>query len=135
MIRPGRFGGPVGRNAMEDCACRGKNLDKMLQPAILACVYGESRCGQEILDELAENPIFQGEAPDKAGVYRYLKKLIAAGYLIESEETERTEGRPRRRYSITDTGRNCLGYWMQTLRYYERSIHYLSDKIEKLFCP
>ena len=116
-------------------ACMGENLDKMLQPAILACVFKGDTYGPEILEELSENPIFRGERPDKAGVYRYLKKMVEAGQLSAVWETDETDSKPRRRYSITDTGRNCLAYWMQTLKYYERSVHFLAEKIEKLFCP
>ena len=135
MIRPGRFGGPVGRNAMEDCACRGKNLDKMLQPAILSCVFTKDSYGPVILEELAESPLFRGEAPDKAGVYRTLKRMVEEGHLTAEWEANDVDAKPRRRYAITDSGKNCLAYWMQTLKYYEQSVHFLAKKIEKLFCP
>ncbi len=57
-----------------DCPCKGKYLDKMLQPGILSALKDEKMHGFSLIQKLADNPMFGGTQPDKAGVYRYLKK-------------------------------------------------------------
>ena len=114
---------------MEGCACTGKNLDKMLQPAILSCVFEKDSYGPVILDELAASPLFGGEMPDKAGVYRTLKRLVEEGRLSAVWESDDIDSKPRRRYSITEIGRECLGNWLATLREYEDAVHTLSEQI------
>ena len=57
------------------CACRGNNLDKMLQPTVLAILFKRKMYGSYIIEELAKSPMFGDERPDKAGVYRYLKRM------------------------------------------------------------
>ncbi len=67
-----------------DCPCKGKYLDKMLQPAILTLLYHESLHGFVLIQKLGENPMFGGSMPDKTGVYRYLKKMEES-QLLESD--------------------------------------------------
>ena len=49
-----------------DCACKGKNLDKLLQPAILSILYKENLHGFMLIQKLGEGPMFGGTEPDRA---------------------------------------------------------------------
>ena len=110
-----------------DCACRGKNLDKMLQPSILMVLYRERLHGFALIQKLGESPMLRGCEPDKAGVYRYLKKMESAGLLVSDSEN----GKPRRVFEITDGGRSCLISWMAMLKQYASAVSDLADDIEK----
>ena len=114
-----------------DCPCKGKNLDKMLQPAILLELYDEKLHGFMLIQKLSRNPMFDGNMPDKAGVYRYLKKMEASGLLQSDWELDEEGGKPRRIYSITDHGKQCLVNWTMALKQYTRSVDKLVDKIDK----
>lgn len=46
-----------------DCACRGKNLDKMLQPSILMVLYRERLHGFALIQKLGESPMLRGCEP------------------------------------------------------------------------
>lgn len=113
-----------------DCACRGKNLDKMLQPSILMILYKERLHGFALIQKLSESPMLRGTEPDRAGVYRYLKRLENAGLLESDWETDSESGKPRRVFAITDSGRSCLVSWMAMLKQYASSVRELADDIE-----
>lgn len=111
------------------CPCMGSNLDKMLQPAILSCLYQKDLHGFMLIRELADNPMFDGMEPDKAGVYRYLKKMEESGTLTSRWEMTGDGGKPRRIFSITDRGRECLVSWFVALKQYSGNLNQLIDGI------
>ncbi len=114
-----------------DCPCKGKNLDKMLQPGILMSLYQEDKYGWLIIRDLGQNPMFGGVEPDKTGVYRYLKKMEGSGYLVSRLENAQDKDVARRVYSITEKGKACLGNWQVTLRSYSASIAELVKRMEE----
>ena len=114
-----------------DCSCRGRNLDKMLQPGILLCVRDGKKFGYQIIEELGESPMFDGVRPDKTGVYRYLKRMETSGYLNADFETDPADDTPRKRYEIADKGLACLESWGTTLREYAFSLSRLVEDIEQ----
>ncbi|MEA4922468.1 MAG: PadR family transcriptional regulator [Eubacteriaceae bacterium] len=113
-----------------DCPCKGKNLDKLLQPAILKILYDRNMHGFMLIEQLGDNPMFGGTSPDKAGVYRYLKKMEESGLLSSGWENGAECEKPRRVYAITDKGRGCLGNWLEALKKYTGSIDMLIKDIE-----
>lgn len=114
-----------------DCACKGKNLDRMLQPGILLSIYDSNKFGYEITKDLKENPMFAGAIPDKTGVYRYLKRMEESEYLTSEWLEDGEGGTMRRCYSITDKGRTCLLQWKDTLYEYAKSMELFVKKIDK----
>ncbi len=114
-----------------DCPCKGKNLDKMLQPGILISLFHEDKYGYSIIRDLEDNPMFDGTSPDKTGVYRYLKRMEASGYLVSRWEFEEDNNTPRKIYSITEKGRACLSNWKATLLEYASSVADLVEEIDK----
>ena len=113
-----------------DCPCKGKNLDKLLQPAILTALYHKNLHGFLLIQELSENSMFGGNYPDRAGVYRYLKKMESSGLLTSDWEMETDTNKPRRVYAITDHGRECLLNWSQALKNYMTSVQELVGEID-----
>lgn len=113
-----------------DCPCRGKNLDKLLQPAILAILYKEDLHGFVLIQRLGENSMFDGTEPDRAGVYRYLKKMESSGLLSSDWELDGEGAKPRRIYSITMEGKHCLENWSAVLKNYRDSVGMLVQEID-----
>lgn len=113
-----------------DCPCKGKNLDKLLQPAILEALYDKDLHGFLLIQELSGNPMFGGTLPDRAGVYRYLKKMESSGLLTSDWEMETETNKPRRIYSITDHGKECLSNWSKALKNYMSSVEELVEGID-----
>lgn len=115
-----------------DCSCRGRNLDKMLQPGILLCVKDRKKYGFQIIEELGKSPMFDGVSPDKTGVYRYLKRMEESGYLLAEMEADGPKEALRKRYAISQKGRACLVSWGNTLREYVYSLSRLVEEIEEI---
>ena len=113
-----------------DCSCRGRNLDKMLQPGILLCVKDSKKYGFQIIEELGNSPMFAGVSPDKTGVYRYLKRMEESGYLLTEMAADGPNEALRKRYAISEKGRACLSRWGSTLRDYAYSLSRLVEEIE-----
>lgn len=112
-----------------DCACKGKNLDKMIQPAILMLLFKKDLHGFAIIQELGETVMFGGTAPDKAGVYRYLKKMEEAELLTSAWQVEEGSDKPKKVYSITEHGKACLVNWQIALNDYSENLKKLSKEI------
>ncbi|MEJ5378406.1 MAG: helix-turn-helix transcriptional regulator [bacterium] len=100
----------------QDCPCSGKAMRRNVAPWILLTVYKqEGVYGYEI------NKILQTRFQDLdlslniAGIYRHLKSMENRGILRTQWDT-RDPGPARRRYYLTQDGRQCLAYWLQTLR-------------------
>jgi DNA-binding PadR family transcriptional regulator len=98
------------------CPCAGRNLDKFVQPAVLA-VLAETPSplhGYRIVQRLGKMPMFRGLAPDTAGVYRYLKALEDRD-MVKSAWNLSASGPARRLFTLTAAGRTCLARWTATL--------------------
>lgn len=100
----------------QDCPCSGKAMKRNVAPWILLTVYKQEGVhGYEI------NKILRSRFEDLdfslniAGIYRHLKSMEHRGVLRTQWDT-RDPGPARRRYYLTEDGRRCLGYWLQTLR-------------------
>jgi DNA-binding PadR family transcriptional regulator len=110
---------------MSDCClgpCEGGNLDRLLQPAILtALAPSDGLHGYELDRQLGALPMMRGRKPDLAGVYRLLKRMEERG-LIASDWDMAEAGPPKRVYVITDSGLDCLGRWVRTLRDYAEAL-------------
>lgn len=116
-----------------DCPCKGKNLDKLLQPLILCLIVKNGDMhGFAILKEVSKIPRFKDKAPDAAGLYRYLKRMEDSGLLTSREDHgEGPEpGKQKRIFSATEKGRACLENWQKALEDYEKYIHSLIEMIE-----
>lgn len=114
---------------MNKCACKGAFLDKLIQPTILALVGQTPMHGFSLLKEMQTMRICGCGEIDPTGLYRTLKKMELAGLLTSHWDTSNTSMPPRRIYSITLDGLECLSHWKATLTDYRRSIDELVDRI------
>lgn len=117
----------------EGCSCRGNSLDHFLQPTILMLLCREKMHGFLMLQKIGETPLYRGNYPDPAGVYRYLKKMEIKG-LLTSWKEEQEEYPSRRIYQITDRGKTCLRQWSDTIHSYAIGIEELAALIDGV-CP
>lgn len=115
----------------EGCACTGKNLVKLVRPAILTVLAGENLHGYRILERLAGMAIFHGQPPDPAGLYRVLKSMEQEG-LVHCAWDLQGSGPARRQYALAAKGRSCLEQWLGTLEDYLASVGGLVDSIRRV---
>jgi len=106
---------------LEECACKGSNLDKMIQPAILSALAEEELHGYKIIQRIADTAMFNGNKPDPTGVYRHLKNMESMGLIISSWDTTNS-GPAKRTFKITEDGYECLCTWISTLEDYKNTI-------------
>lgn len=110
----------------EGCACTGKNLTRLVRPAILAILARENLHGYLILERLAERAMFNEQPADPAGIYRVLKSMELEG-LVTCAWDMQGSGPARRQYALTGRGRSCLSQWLGTLEEYLASVEDIVD--------
>jgi PadR family transcriptional regulator PadR len=103
------------------CPCAGKTLERLIRPAVLMTLAQEPLYGYKIVQRLTEMPMFDGQKPNAAGVYRTLKAMSDEGLVIPSWELS-VSGPAKRLYTLTDKGEHCLASWMLTLYQYRNAI-------------
>ena len=118
-------------NPFEGCACTGKNLVRLVRPAILTVLAEESLHGYRILERLAGMAMFHGQPPDPAGIYRVLKSMEQEG-LVHCAWDLQGSGPARRQYALAARGRSCLEQWLGTLEAYFASVGELVDDIRRV---
>ena len=118
------------QTAFTKCPCVGATLDKLVQPAMLAVLVEGPLHGYELARKIVEIPHFLDESPDVSGVYRMLKALESRG-MVTSDWDVSQGGRPKRLFTITDDGRQCLELWGDTLRNYHKAVGSLLKTVQK----
>ena len=97
---------------------------------MLAILAEGSLHGYELARKIGDIPHFLDDAPDVSGVYRMLKALEARG-IVTSDWDISQGGRPKRLFTITNEGRQCLEHWTATLRNYHKTIASLLKTTQK----
>lgn len=105
----------------DQCACSGKTLGRLVQPAVMALLADEPLHGYLLVQRLAELEMFRCQPPDPTGVYRTLRSMEEDG-LVRSAWDFGDSGPAKRRFELTAEGRACLARWTQTLDQYARAI-------------
>lgn len=108
-------------NNLNKCPCKGSNLDKMIQPAILGALAEKELHGYKIIQRISETSMFNGTKPDPTGIYRYLKNMEGNGLITSSWDTPNC-GPAKRTFKITKNGYKCLYTWILTLEDYKNAI-------------
>jgi len=104
-----------------NCPCSGATLDKLVQPAILAALTEGPIHGYRLAERISEVAGPFGDKPDVSGIYRFLKKMQAAGLVTSNWETGE-QGHAKRLFEITADGRACLARWTATLETYLKTL-------------
>ena len=103
------------------CSCKGDNLDKLIQPQILAVLAEKCLHGYLIIQELEDRYLIRDARIDPTGVYRALRNLEARG-MIRYEWIHDESGPAKKNYWITEKGIACLKMWIHTLEVYMASV-------------
>ncbi len=114
----------------DKCACKGSFLDRFVQPSILMLLMKEDLHGFSILKKLYSIEVMDYSSLDPTGLYRTLKKMEEAG-LLRSKIDAGSETQLRRIYSITDEGKICLIFWIDTLQDYRKRIDSLASAVRE----
>ena len=115
---------------MAKCACSGRSLGRLLQPAVMSVLADEPLHGYLVAQRLQQLAMFEDEQPDFAGLYRVLGGMERQGLLRARWDTAES-GPPKRCYELTNPGRQCLAQWLITLRQYRHDIDNLVQHLEK----
>lgn len=104
------------------CACSGKNLARLVRPAVLALLTRGETHGYDLMQQLCGLAIYADAPPDTSGVYKVLKTMEQEG-LVSSSWEPGGSGPAKRRYVLTHDGRECLRRWIETLEGYRSQIN------------
>lgn len=100
---------------LDDCPCTGKNMSNLAAPWLLLTLYNHDGIhGYEITKKIRKNIEAMGLGLNMAGLYRHLNMMEKRGVLV-SEWGPGSRGPSRRKYYLTEAGKECLWHWMQTL--------------------
>ena len=119
---------PQMRMQEENCPCQGAYLDKLVKPAVLVILSDGPSHGFQIIQELERRDLLGGESLDATGLYRMLKRMESAGYLISRWDTEQAHA--KRIFQITPLGRSCLANWVSTLEHYRDYVDRMVTQIK-----
>lgn len=100
-----------GREEREERVVEGGRPKKFLQPVLLLLLRDAPAHGYDLLERLQEFGIDR----EPGGLYRNLRAMEHDG-LVASFWEASVAGPDRRRYELTQTGRQWLDAWAQTLR-------------------
>jgi len=114
----------------DQCACTGKTLGRLVQPAIVALLAEEPLHGYLLVQRLAGMAMFRCQKPDPTGVYRALRVMEKDGLVVASWDLA-DNGPAKRCFELTRDGRACLEQWTQTLEGYADSINDLLQTITR----
>ncbi len=106
---------------LDQCACSGKNLARLLRPAMLALLIRGETHGYDLVLQLSKLTIYADAPPDTSGIYKVLKSMDREGLVSASWELS-DSGMAKRRYALTAAGKECLNRWTRTLENYRMQI-------------
>lgn len=116
---------------LADCPCSGRNLDKLIQPAVLLILADGALHGYRIVQRLAEMSMFQGHPPDSTGVYRFLKAMEDRGMVTSAWDLSES-GPAKRLFDLTPDGARCLRRWTATIEEYYSQVGELLRQLRQV---
>ncbi|NOY80220.1 MAG: helix-turn-helix transcriptional regulator [Kiritimatiellaeota bacterium] len=106
---------------IDACSCSGKNLEKLVKPAVLLLLCREELHGYELVRRLGTLLASGHMKPDSSAVYHALRSLEAQELVVSSWVVS-AGGPARRCYRITPDGELCTRRWFETLREYHAAL-------------
>jgi PadR family transcriptional regulator, regulatory protein PadR len=103
-------------------------VERFSEPALLLLLRDQPSHGYELAESL--EGLVPGGRVDLGNLYRTLRALEARG-LVTSEWDAEAPGPAKRRYELTDAGRDQLGEWAASLERMRDHINGFLDKFEK----
>lgn len=83
---------------------------RLLAPTLALLLHHNSSHGYTLLEKLSE---FGLGNLDNGTVYRALRDMESDGFVISTWDVEKTQGPPRRVYSLTGSGDQMLRSWIR----------------------
>ena len=103
-------------------------VERFSEPAVLLLLRDHPAHGYELVDSL--EGLIPGGRVDLGNLYRTLRALEARG-VVSSEWDAAAAGPAKRRYELTDAGREQLGDWAASLERMRDHINGFLDQFEK----
>lgn len=98
-----------------ECPCKGKAMRNMAAPWILLILFREQPIHAYEIGKILETEFCGVDIGlNLTGLYRHLKQLEKRG-MVTSRWEHDEKGPPRRKYELTEAGRECLWRWINTL--------------------
>ncbi len=117
----------------QDCPCSGKNMSYFTAPWILLTLYThQGTHGYEIKKYLGGYMEDLGISLNITGLYRHLRLLEQRGVLSSEWDTP-NKGPAKRQYYLTESGKECLWRWMQTLHIRLELISRFFEKAKSIY--
>ena len=118
---------------LDKCPCSGKNISTLVAPWILLTLHqheGSHGYGMQkiILNQLRK----LGFGLNMGGLYRHLNMLEKRGVLTSAWDTSEP-GPARRKYFLTEAGKDCLRRWINTLSVHAALIGKFLDEAQRVF--
>jgi poly-beta-hydroxybutyrate-responsive repressor len=118
---------------LNECPCSGKNISTLVAPWILLTLYRqEGLHGYEIQKIILGQLQELGFGLNMGGLYRHLNMLEKRGVLTSTWDTS-APGPAKRKYSLTEVGKECLWRWMSTLSVHVTLIGQFMDEAQRVF--
>jgi len=117
----------------QDCPCTGKNMKNFTAPWILLTLYKHEGAHGYKIKKIIYDYIEELDVPiNITGLYRHLNVLEKRGILHSQWDTSE-KGPAKRRYFLTEAGKECLWHWMQTLSTHTLLIGKFFDQAQTIF--
>lgn len=118
---------------LNECPCSGKNISTLVAPWILLTLYQqEGLHGYEIQKIILGQLQPFGFGLNMGGLYRHLNMLEKRGVLTSTWDIS-APGPARRKYLLTEAGKECLWRWMKTLSAHAALIDKFMDEAQGKF--
>jgi DNA-binding PadR family transcriptional regulator len=118
---------------LNQCPCSGKNISTLVAPWILLTLHQhEGSHGYEIQKIILGQLQELGFGLNMGGLYRHLNILEKRGVLTSTWDTS-APGPARRKYFLTEAGKECLWRWMRTLSVHVTLIGKFMDEAQQVF--
>jgi len=119
--------------SFDDCPCSGKNMSYFMAPWILLTLYNNQGAhGYKLKKILRKYMDDLGISFNITGLYRHLKLMEQRGVLSSKWDTS-NNGPAKRQYYLTESGKECLWRWVQTLAIQKELITRFFSKASSVF--
>lgn len=118
---------------LDESPCSGKNTSTLVPPWILLTLHqNDGLHGYEIQKIILEKLQELGFGLNVGGLYRHLNLLEKRGVLTSTWDTS-GPGAAKRRFFLTEAGKECLWRWLSTLSIHATLIGRFMDEAPRVF--
>jgi PadR family transcriptional regulator PadR len=101
---------------------------RLVEPTLLLLLHQGAAHGYTLIGQLGDYDLAD---VDPSAIYRALRDMEDHGWVTSSWEDEKTQGPPRRIYSLTALGNEVLGWWAQDLQQTRETINRILGGYER----